>query len=583
VTVDTALLCPPRVHRRRAVVLNADIASYSRLLADDEIATVAAVGEYQRVADDAVRAARGTIINFVGDSFTAVFDDAHAAMRAAIAVCRAVKRYNQSRPRTRHMYFRMGLDAGEVVVADDGRYYGEPLNVAARVQAIAEVGGINVTETVYHELDEPALRLISMGRRRLKNIPEVVRVYCLAGVANHDDHDRNWPAGPTPASIAVLPTVPAGDTATREVASALRMDLLSALTRNPGLRVIDVQAGEAAVHEGPGTDLGAAYVLTVGVTRAGAELRAYTDLYETATLNRVWTRRWDGTTDDVFGLQDAVSVGTLHAIEIELLVGEPARIYRPVLDERSIAHVYRGWYHMAVGTRASSRRAVDQFIAITQSHPESPIGFALAAFALWWAVGQNLSDDPVGDGARAETLARQGMALDDDTGLSHMIVAALQLHVGGNLDAAVAEARHALQRRPTCDVTFVVDASVQLYLGAWEAAVQACRRALDLVSTPQVWHLTVLATAYYVGQRYEDAVETAERLLEPAPNTLDTLLVLAAAQQALGLRRRARATVALIVDRFPDARRHDLTSRHPYRDPEVLQRWTTHLAGAGLP
>lgn len=216
------------------------------------------------------------------------------------------------------------------------------------------------------------------------------------------------------------------------------MDLLSALARNPGLRVINVQAGGAGVDERPGTGVGAAYILTVGVVRSGAEL-------------------------------------------------------------------------------------------------------------------------------------------------SHMIVAALQLHVGGDLDAALAEARQALQRRPTCDVTFVVEAGVQRYLGAWEAAVQACRRALDLVSTPQPWHFTVPATAYYIGQRHYDAAETAERLVQSEPNNVETLLVSAAAQQALGLRRRARATVASIVDRFPDARCQNLASRYPYRDPNILQRWTTHLVAACLP
>jgi hypothetical protein len=132
----------------------------------------------------------------------------------------------------------------------------------------------------------------------------------------------------------------------------------------------------------------------------------------------------------------------------------------------------------------ASRRAVEHFIAVAHSHPQSPIGPALVAFALWWALSQDLSDDPIRDRARAETWARQGTALDDDTGLSHMIIAALQLHVGGDLDVALSEARMALQRRPTCDVTFVVDASVQRYLGAWQAAIAACRRALELVSMP---------------------------------------------------------------------------------------------------
>jgi adenylate cyclase len=582
-TVATARVSEAGLHRRWAVVLNADIASYSRLMADDEAATVAAVREYQRLVEQAVGSADGTMVNFVGDSFTAVFGDAAAAMRAAIEICRAVRQDNRPRPRTRRMYFRLGLDAGEVVVADDGRYFGDPLNIAARIQAIAEVGGINVTEAVYQELDEPALRLMSLGRRRLKNIPELVRVYRLAGVVASDDHDRDWPARVPAASIALLPILSADDSAIRDIAVALRLDLLNALTRNPGLRVINVQAGEPGGDQEPGADAGAAYILTTGVVRSGTRLRAYGDLYETVTLNRVWTQRWEGTTDDVFALQDAVSGGTLRALEIELVIGEPARIYRAVLDDRALEHVYRGWHHMAVGSRVASRRAVEHFTAVMRSHPQSPIGPALAAFALWWAMSQDLSDDTVRDRAQAEAWARQGMALDDDTGLSHMIVAALRLHVGGDLDAALSEARAALQRRPTCDVTFVVEASVERYLGAWEAAVEACRRALELVSMPQPWHRTVLASAYYVGERYHEAAEVAERVVQAEPNNLEALLVLAAAQQGLGLPRRARATAATIIDRFPHVRCEDLAAHHPYRDPAILRRWGGHLAAAGLP
>jgi TolB-like protein len=550
-------------------------------MADDEAATVAAVREYQQLVEEAVRSAYGTMVNFVGDSFAAVFGDAAAGMRAAVAICRAVHQRNRPRPRTRRMYFRLGLDAGEVVVADDGHYFGEPLNIAARVQAIAEVGGINVTEAVYQDLDEPALRMISLGRRRLKNIPELIHVYRLASTGSSDD-DHDWPIRAGTASIAVLPIIGTDDTATRDIAVALRLDLLSALMRNPGLRVINVQASEPGGDQGPRADAGAAYILTTGVVRSGTRLRAYADLYETATLNRVWTERWDGATDDVFALQDAVSRGTLRALEIELVIGEPARIYRSVLDDVALEHVYRGWYHIAQGTRLASRRAVEHFTAVTHSHPQSPIGPALSAFALWWALSQDLSDDPVQDRARAETWARQGMALDDDTGLSHMIIAALQLHVGGNLDAALSEARVALRRRPTCDVTYVVEASVQRYLGAWEAAIAACRRALELVSMPQPWHGTVLASAYYVGERYDAAIDAAERLVRAEPINLETLLVLAAAQQALGLPRRARATVDTIVDRFPHVRREDLAAHYPYRDPAILQRWSAHLAAAGL-
>ena len=218
-----------------------------------------------------------------------------------------------------------------------------------------------------------------------------------------------------------------------------------------------------------------------------------------------------------------------------------------------------------------------------RSHPRSPIGPALSAFALWWALSQDQSDDPVRDRAQAGAWARQGMELDAETGLSHMIVAALRLHAGGDLEAALSEAREALRRRPTCDVTFVVEASVQRYLGAWEAAVEACRRALELVSMPQPWHGTVLASAYYVGARYHEAAEAAEGVLQADPDNLEALLVLAAAQQGLRLPRRARATAATIMHRFPRVRCDDLAAHHPYRDPAILRRWSGHLAAAGLP
>jgi tetratricopeptide (TPR) repeat protein len=132
-------------------------------------------------------------------------------------------------------------------------------------------------------------------------------------------------------------------------------------------------------------------------------------------------------------------------------------------------------------------------------------------------------------------------------------------------------------------VTFVVEASVQRYLGAWEAAVEACRRALELASMPQPWHGTVLASAYYVGGRYHEAAEAAEGVLHADPDNLQALLVLAAAQQGLRLPRRARATAANIMHRFPHVRCDDLAAHHPYRDPAILRRWSGHLAAAGLP
>ena len=572
---------PRGLERRRAVALHADIADYSRHMADDEAATVATVRAYQDIVAWAVGEVGGTLVNFVGDSFVAVFADAQAGMGTAIAIRRAVGERNRTLPETRRMWFRLGLDIGEIVVAEDGRHFGETLNIAARVQAIADVGGINVTEAVFRELDKPELRLIGLGPRRLKNIPEPVRVYRLAGAPGDNEQPR---PGDRPApSVAVLPVIGIDNPKTREIAHGLRLDLVTALTDIPELRVIDAAVATGA--QALGAELGAAYVLESGVVRSGERLRAYAEIVETVTMNRVWSHRWEGTTHDVFALQDAFTAGTVRALEIDLVIGEPARIYRASLDGAELWAVYQGWYHFATGTPAAWRRAVDLFGSVARARPEVTAGVALTAFALWWGGVQGLSDDPEADLEQAGAFARRGIELGDETGLSHTVVAALQLHAGGDLDTALADAEAAILRRPTCDVSFAVAGSVHRYLGAWEPAVTACRRAIELSPVPKPWFLTVLASAYYVGGQYHDAIDIAEKVVNRAAGSRDpeALLVLVAAQQALGLTRRARATVQTISERFPQLRRGDLARRYPFRDPAVLDRWHAHLAAAGVP
>lgn len=564
------------LERRYAVVLHADIVDYSRLLADDEAATVAAVQACQQLVADVVTRAGGALINFVGDSFLAAFDDAATGIAAALDICRGVRARNVDLPRERRLWFRFGLDAGEIVTAHDGRWFGDAVNIAARIQALAETGGINVTEAVYRELDEPALRLVALGTRRLKNIPEPIRVYRLAGIGATE--------GPPPArgivepTVAVLRTTHGDDPADRRVADALRADLLGALGGVPGLRVIDA-ADDAAGADGPG----AGYSLDTALVRSDVRVRVYAKLVELETMNLVWGGRWQGTTEDLFTLQDTIAAETVRAMEVELVVGQPAMLYRTELDATERAAVYQGWHHLDRGTWAGWRSAVELFESVTRSRPDSVTGHGLTAFARWWGVAAGLSDSPADDLRTAAEHAAQGVALDDPSGLSHLVLAAVRLEEGGDLHAALSDAEESLVRRPTCDVSFAVLGSVRRYLGDWRAAIEACDRAQQLSPVRRPWFATVQASAWYVGERYHDAIQAGEWIVDRQPDNVEALLVLAAAQQALGLTRRAHATVAALLERHPDVRRDDIARRHPFRDPAIVQRWTDHLAAAGLP
>jgi adenylate cyclase len=155
--------------RNKMVALNADVVGYSRLISDDSESTMAAMDNYRQLVDAAISESGGTLVDFVGDNFMAAFDAAKNAVQTAIAIASEIERANADKPKSRRVRFRMGMDLGDVIVSG-GRYFGDALNIASRIQAMAPPGGLCVSGRVYRALDEPALRFRPIGRQRLKNI-----------------------------------------------------------------------------------------------------------------------------------------------------------------------------------------------------------------------------------------------------------------------------------------------------------------------------------------------------------------------------------------------------------------------------
>jgi adenylate cyclase len=563
---------PGSLEQRWAVVLHADLVDYSRHLADHPETTIETVEEYRELVAARVSAGGGSLIDFVGDNFLGVFDDAKAAMSAAIGICTTIK----NRPPESRLLFRMGLDAGPVRVTADGRIFGDPVTVATRIQSITDTGGINVSGAVYRALDEPAFRFAPLGLRSLKNVPEAVHVYRLVGL------DSGQPAVEERAerSVAVLPILDPTADAPDSPAAALRMELLTSLVKLPGLEVIDVD------DRGPATDVhghSARYVLECGVQRSHDRLRVWALLIDTPTVNQIWGDRWDGTADDVFDLTERVAQDIVRALEVELVIGEPARLYRSLVDPASVERIYRGWHQLAKGTASGLLNAIELFETVTATVPDTATGPALTAFACWYGAMSGLSDDPEAHLARAWKDANTGLALGDDTGLSHMVKAALMLSDGDDLDEALEEARTAQVKRPTCDVTFGIEASIERYRGNWQAAVEAARRAMSMSPTFSHWYETTLVGAYHMAGHYQQAADIAEGIVARTPNAVEALLLLAACQEALGLHRRAAGTITTFMTRCPDITRADVRRMHHFRDPAVLDRWMAQLEAAGLP
>jgi class 3 adenylate cyclase/tetratricopeptide (TPR) repeat protein len=551
----------------RAAALHADVVGYTRHLSDDPEGTIATLGAYRGIISDALADRGGRLGDFIGDSFLALFPDSKSAIAAAVSISLGVK----SDPGPVPLRFRMGIDEGDVVVMSDGRAFGDAINIAARIQAITEVGGINVSEAVYEALDEPEMRFRPLGARRFKNVPGEVRVYELQGIA--EPHRSLRPRIRPSLAVFAFPATPGHE----HLAEAIRLDLLTHLVRMPGLDVIEPD-GRA---ERDGSD--AAYFLEGGLQVVGGRLRVYVQLVEMRTFNRLWAERWEAKVEEVFELQDQVGVTVARWLETELIIGEPSRLYREALEPRLVDLVYRGWSELAKPTVDGLRAAIAAFDEVSAASPDEPTGYSLSAFARWYGVLSGVSDSPTRDLIAARDMATRIVHLDDPSGLSQMVRAALALYEAEDLEGAIADAEVAVARRPTCDLTFGIYASVERYRGNWEAAVAASHRAIELSPTPRPWFETTLAGAYFAGGRYREAADVVEALSVTGNDSLESMLLLAASQQALGQTRSAARTVATARERYPGARRASLVRIHPFRDPEVIERWQALLEEAGLP
>lgn len=205
---------------------------------------------------------------------------------------------------------------------------------------------------------------------------------------------------------------------------------------------------------------------------------------------------------------------------------------------------------------------------------------ALLAYAHWTGAALGF-DDAETEWELAKAHADKGIELNDITGMSRMVIAAMALEQG-ETERALEETEAALELRPNCDVTFGLEASIRRYLGQWQQAVDLAEQAMDLTPLVKPWYPTVLASSYYVGERYEDAASTAEAVIEHQSHNLEALLVLTAAQSAQGLTRRATATADLVRDRFPTTTAAEWLKRNPFQEDDVIDRWRRDLAAAGL-
>ncbi|RJQ83933.1 MAG: hypothetical protein C4519_05950 [Desulfobacteraceae bacterium] len=589
---------PDNYQRRLAALISADVAGYSRLMSDDEIATMRLMNLCRERVGALVAAASGRVVDFVGDNLLAEFPNTLSAVECAARIHEAARNINTDLPPARHLHFRIGIHIGDVM-ADGHGLYGDGVNIAARLEALAGPGSTCISDSVYKQIHgRQPYHFVDLGERRLKNISDRVHVYRVVDPAV-DPHGSVEPAGPLfkdaplprPAkpSLAVLPFVNLSASPDQDhLALGLTLDIQTALVLIPGLFVIsestmiNFRTTLSSIQE-IGRQFGVSHILEGGVRRAGDRLRITARLVEAESGRQIWAERYDRRMGDLFEVQDEITREITTAMDVQLVSGISGQtISKALKNPKAIECYYKGYGAMSNSLRPDFHLGIEMFEEVIRLEPEVFIGYAVLAYTHVMCVIQNRTCDRDHSLAQAAAMAHRALELKDDTGLSELVIAMVHL-LQNEPEKALHAAEQAVLARPSCDSSYAVKASVLNYLGRPAEAVELARFAIRLSPVYPAFFADILAAAYCGCRRFEEAIEAAEIGLESNPDDFDALVISAIAYAGLERMNQARHFARTIVGLKPGFSTHSFAHFYPYKDPGQLEQMTELLKKAGVP
>jgi TolB-like protein len=556
------------LEHRLAALISADVVGYSRLISEDEVGTIRTLTAYRAEMTALVRSRGGRIVNFVGDNMLAEFASTLAAVECALNIQAALARFNDKLADNRRMYFRIGINLGDVAVEGD-LIFGDGVNIAARLEALARPGGIWVYRIAKSDSAAP---------------PAADDAAATAN-ARHKTKTQPLPQNP---SLAVIPFVNLStDPRQDHFSEGLTLDIMTALIKIPGLFLIADSSmfsykSKPVTVQQLGRELGVSHVLEGGVRKAGNRVRITARLIETASVRQVWAESYDRQLDDVFAVQDDITREIVTAMDIKLVSGESARTMRQTLkNPTAIETYYRGWKALFSTAKEDLFEAKEMFEETILLEPESSLGYAMAAWAHWWIVFRGLTNEPSHSLQRATELAQRAISLEDITGLPHLMLAQVYL-LKHDHSQALAEAELAVLARPSCDGSYVAKANILIYLGRPAEAIDLAKVAMRLTPVYPVYYPAVLAAAYYGCGRYKEAIAAAREALQSDNDNLDALLIVAGANVALDRIDNARKACREAIDANPNFILEKYAATQPYKNPQTLELIIKRLQEGGL-
>ncbi len=580
------------MERKLAAILSADVQGYSRLMGEDEEATIRTLTAHRELMTSLIQQHRGRVVDSPGDNLLAEFASAVEAVQAAVAIQQELQARNAALPPPRQMHYRMGINVGDVVVEGE-RLYGEGVNIAARLEGLAEAGGICISGPVHEYIENKlALRYAYLGEQRVKNITKPVRVYKVQLAAETTAPVTGGePAAALPLpdkpSIAVLPFVNmSADPEQEYFSDGITEDLITDLSQLSGLFVIARNSvftykGKAVKVQEVSRGLGVRYVVEGSVRKAGNRLRITAQLVDATTGGHLWAERYDRELIDIFTLQDEVTRQIVAALQVKLTQGEQERLVRRTTDNlEAYDYCLRGWEYFHRATKeanAQARQMFEQAIELDSGFGGAYAGLGMTHWLEWlWQWNQDTQTLE-----RALELTQRAVALDDSLPQAHTLLGWVHLF-RKRYEEALTEIEQAIALNPNDADAHARLGGALIFVGRADEAIGLEEKAMRLDPHYPPLYLSFLGLAYYWTGQYEAAVTSLKRALIRNPDFLAAHLHLAVAYGELGREEEARAEVSEVLRINPHYSLEGVRQRLPFKDPAALERLLAVLRRAGL-